>query len=368
MNMPKLLQVFIIVFVLFSTSCASRILHLKEQSQLYAELKHDRLLLQKFRQCSLRPYGEPAAAAEAEAMPESVSPPPSAVPVDAVMNKNPTIKNDEDASSLLGLIRDMADPDRDEIDFTPHLNRLKRIVELGQRLHNRIRLDEDKLSRQGSQFERLLIAYNRAYFGNIQFKVDSPARDAVKGVIKTTSTGFVDRNGNAFIFPGLSAALEVGPGRTIYLQSGFADSKRISSDLVRIFLEALFDSAFRTPAELKATAVQVEWGPSLSPYPIIDGDKLPIPLQSFERVSRDSLRVEAAVMSTVGRAIRGAGVFGINNETLASAVETAAGVIAKKLVEHETFCYFLVTQKANAPKAQTSPISSRHSAESSGGN
>jgi hypothetical protein len=155
--------------------------------------------------------------------------------------------------------------------------------------------------------------------------------------------------------------------RNIYLQSGFADSERISSDFVRIFLEALFDSAFRTPAKPKATAVQVEWGPSLPPYPIIDGDKPPIPLESFERVSRDSLRAEAAVMSALGRAIRGASTFGTNNETLASAVETAAGVIAKKLVEHEAFCYFLVTQKANVPKAQMLPMSSRHSTKSSGG-
>ena len=169
--MPKLLQVFIIVFVLFSTGCASKILHLKEQSQWYARLKEDRVLLQQFRQCSLSPYGEPAAAAaEAEAMPEPAAPPPSAVPVGAVMDNSPMIKNDEDAASLLGLVQDMADPNRAEIDFRPHLDRLTRIVELGQRLHNRMQMDEDMLSRQGSQFERLLIAYNRAYFGDIQFE------------------------------------------------------------------------------------------------------------------------------------------------------------------------------------------------------
>jgi hypothetical protein len=55
------------------------------------------------------------------------------------------------------------------------------------------------------------------------------------------------------------------------------------------------------------------------------------------------LRAEAAVTSLVGRAVRGGSVFGTQNETLAASLETAAGVIAKKLVEHEGFCYFQVT-------------------------
>jgi hypothetical protein len=57
------------------------------------------------------------------------------------------------------------------------------------------------------------------------------------------------------------------------------------------------------------------------------------------------MRAEAAVTSAVGKAVRGAGVFGTNNETLAAAVETAGGVLAKKLAEHEAFCYFRVTKE-----------------------
>ena len=59
--------------------------------------------------------------------------------------------------------------------------------------------------------------------------------------------------------------------------------------------------------------------------------------------SRDALRAEAAVTSLVGRTVRGGSVFSIQNETLAATLETAAGVIAKKLVEHEGFCYYQVT-------------------------
>lgn len=43
---------------------------------------------------------------------------------------------------------------------------------------------------------------------------------------------------------------------------------------------------------------------------------------------------------------RGGGVFSIQNETYAATLETAAGVIAKKLVEHEGFCYFQTIQQS----------------------
>jgi hypothetical protein len=69
-----------------------------------------------------------------------------------------------------------------------------------------------------------------------------------------------------------------------------------------------------------------------------------ISLDALARVTRDALRAEAAVTSLVGKAVRGGSVFSTQNETLAATLETAAGVIAKKLVEHEGFCYFQVTE------------------------
>ena len=68
------------------------------------------------------------------------------------------------------------------------------------------------------------------------------------------------------------------------------------------------------------------------------------PLEALARVTRDSMRAEAAVTSLVGKTVRGGSVFGTQNETLAATLETAAGVMVKKLVEHEGFCYFQVTE------------------------
>jgi hypothetical protein len=251
------------------------------------------------------------------------------------------------------VVTDLTDPSQDKIDFHTHLDRLKNVMELAKRFHSRVRMEEDKLIKDGTRFERLLVAYNRAYFGEIKFSA-SGGKSGAKGVVKTTSAGFVDRNGNAFAFPGLSVEVSLGPDKTVHLQPGSPDSKRISSDLVRIFLEALFDAAYRTPAERSATALQVDWKAD-SPYPMFEGERMPIALASFEKVSRDSLRTEAAVISAVGRQIRGGGMFGIGNETLAAGIETAAGVIAKKVVEHETFCYFLVTNRPEQAQAEEGP-------------
>ena len=68
------------------------------------------------------------------------------------------------------------------------------------------------------------------------------------------------------------------------------------------------------------------------------------PLEALARVTRDAMRAEAAGTSLVGKAVRGGSVFGTQNETLAATIETAAGVMVKKLVEHEGFCYYQVSE------------------------
>jgi hypothetical protein len=114
-----------------------------------------------------------------------------------------------------------------------------------------------------------------------------------------------------------------------------------------VFLEAFFDAAFREPAVQGATALQIKWKGADQRYPAMDAEHPVIPLDAFARVSRDALRAEAAVTSLVGKAVRGGSVFSTQNETVAATLETAAGVVAKKLVEHEGFCYYQVTTAAS---------------------
>jgi len=159
-----------------------------------------------------------------------------------------------------------------------------------------------------------------------------------------TSKGFVDRSGNTVLFPGISAEIEVSPANSVRLSATAVDSQRVSADLIRVFLEAFFDTAFRVPAVHGATALRVGSNSQESPYPEFDANHPTISLEALARVTRDSMRAEAAVTSLVGKTVRGGSVFGTQNETLAATLETAAGVMVKKLVEHEGFCYFQVTE------------------------
>ena len=162
--------------------------------------------------------------------------------------------------------------------------------------------------------------------------------------MKVISKGFVDRSGNAFLFPGISTEIDVGFADSVRLSTGTVDSRRIGADLTRIFLEAFFGAAYGIPAVHGATALQVAWKSGDQIYPEFNADHPSISLDALAHVTRDSMRAEAAVTSAVGKLVRGGSVFGTQNETMAASLETAAGVIAKKLVGHEGFCYFHVTQ------------------------
>ena len=218
------------------------------------------------------------------------------------------------------------------------------MLDIIRQWHAHVDFDEDALAQNTSRFAQLLLAYNKAYFGDVQFVPEpTPPNGGLRGVLKVTSTGFVDRNGNVWVFPGLSVNVQKELGARATVSALSVDSQRISADLTRIFLEAFFDTAYRVPAIHGATALRVEPNPQESPYPEFDANHPSIPLEALARVTRDTLRAEAAVTSLVGKEVRGGSVFSIQNETLAATLETAAGVIAKKLVEHEGFCYYQVT-------------------------
>ena len=229
------------------------------------------------------------------------------------------------------------------------LRKLKKVVDVIKQWHIHFDFDEDALAEDETRFAQLLLAYNNAYFGDLAYTAGPSTESGIRAAARITSDGFVDRNGNVWRFPGLSVEMSKAPGQRLTAEASRVDSQRVTADLIRVFLEAFFDAAFREPAVQHATALQVRWKPS-GRYPAFDADHPPIPLDALARVTRDALRAEAAVTSEVGKAVRGGGVFSTQNETFAAALETAAGVIAKKLVEHGGFCYFETIQERRQQK------------------
>ncbi len=339
--------------VLALASCSTSKLDLRDEFDLYRssfreKLTSEEAIAQQFLACTRHSHGGPIDSGvqpEMAAHPASLPAPEGSItsPVGDLIQRIRE-RRPQQTDSLLTLQQLVFD-----LEQTPHrrldLDGLGKVVNMIGQWHGHVDFDEDELAKDSSRFARLLLSYNKAYFGDLSFKVDRAAsQGGIRGVIKVTSNGFVDRNGNAFVFPGLSADVQWDPTHPIRVSATPIDSRRISADLTRIFLEAFFDAAFLVPAVHGATALQVEWKSPEQTYPEFDAAHPSIPLDALARVTRDAMRTEAAVSSLVGKAVRGGGVFGLQNETLAAMLETAAGVIAQKLFEHEGFCYFQVTQ------------------------
>jgi len=355
----------LLVILLVQAGCSSSVLQLRDQPDLYhgkfrQKLADNKELSTKFLACTGQAHDEPLrerpdAATSLEPLslktPEgqATSVRPLAAVIETIRRRHP----DEGVSlsNLATVLDDVANDATARID----LDKLTQVIETIQRWYGHFDLDEDQLERDSSRFARMLLAYNKAYFGDLSFTARPTSAGAgLRGVVTVTSKGFVDRSGNTVLFPGISAEIEVSPANSVRLSATAVDSQRVSADLIRVFLEAFFDTAFRVPAVHGATALRVGSNSQESPYPEFDADHPTISLEALARVTRDSMRAEAAVVSIVGKTVRGGSVLGTQNETLAATLETAAGVIVKKLVEHEGFCYFQVItgQTASTPRDQ----------------
>ncbi len=344
----------LLVILLMQAGCSSSVLQLRDQPDLHRGMFRQKLadkkeLATKFLACTRQAHDEPLnEQSDAGISPEplslqtpegqATSVRPLAAVIDSIRQRHPD--KGASLSILAEVLNDVANDATARID----LDKLTQVIEVAGRWDGHLGLDEDQLEQDSSRFARMLLTYNKAYFGDLSFTARPDSEGiGLRGVMKVTSKGFVDRTGNALLFPGISAEIEVSLANSVHISASRVDSQRVSADLTRIFLEAFFDAAFRVPAVHGATALRVGPNPQESPYPEFDANHPTIPLEALARVTRDALRAEAAVTSLVGKAVRGGSVFGTQNETLAATLETAAGVMAKKLLEHEGFCYYQVT-------------------------
>ena len=345
----------LLALLLVQTGCSSSVLQLRDQLDLHRgefrqKLDDKKELVTKFLACTRQAHDEPLNERRdpsASLDPLSLqSPEGQATSVRPLMSLIDRVRwRHQGKDTSLYILADVLDDVANDANAHIDLGKLTQVIEIVRQWHGHLGLDEDQLEQDSSRFARMLLAYNKAYFGDLSFTARSDyAGVGLRGVVKITSKGFVDRSGNALLFPGISAELEVSPANTVRMSAITVDSQRVSADLMRIFLEAFFDAAYRVPAVHGATALRVGPDSLELPYPEFDANRPMISLEALARVTRDALRAEAAVTSLVGKAVRGGSVFSTQNETLAATLETAAGVMAKKLVEHEGFCYFQVTQ------------------------
>ena len=350
MSLTRWCSVALLFLGFLSTSCGVSVVNLRDNLDLNQASFHDKLaakqgLADEFLACTRQAYDERSGASSTGSSPNDQHRVEGHVtPIHALINraKEGHPSHAESLQVIEDTLADWQSTSYRRLD----LGKLRKIVDVVKQWHIHLDFDEDALAEDASRLAQLLLAYNKAYFGDIQYVAGpSTTGKGIRAAAKVTSRGFVDRLGNVWMFPGLSVEATKEPGKSLVFESTQVDSQRISADLTRVFLEAFFDAAFREPAVHNATALQIHWKTAGLAYPAFDAEHPPIPLEAFARVTRDALRAEAAVTSEVGKAVRGGSIFSTQNETYAATLETAAGVIAKKLVEHGGFCYFQTIQQ-----------------------
>jgi hypothetical protein len=152
---------------------------------------------------------------------------------------------------------------------------------------------------------------------------------------KIGASGFVTRGGERYKVPSIEAKW-VPAGEPVVSVSQI-DYVAVGADLVRVMLHAVFDAHDQLPAVSTATGVALPEGYALS---INDPETTKVDEEEFGKVERRANEVENVVGTAVGRLIRGAAWISLNNEALATAIETSVGVASRKFAEKATWCWY----------------------------
>lgn len=144
-------------------------------------------------------------------------------------------------------------------------------------------------------------------------------------------TGFVTRSGDKYSFPALTFQLD--PLGQQKLTKPQVDVKNVIGDLVRVVLEATGDALYQIPAAQGSTACA---GGLL---PCYDPSKDPVSAENFTKVNQYAAEAESVASGATGLLVRGGFWIALNNENLATAVETGIGVTARKSAERVAWDY-----------------------------
>lgn len=150
---------------------------------------------------------------------------------------------------------------------------------------------------------------------------------------RVSDEGFVTRFGAKYAFPPIE--LQFTPASERFATISKLDYVAIGNDLIRVFIEALFDEVNRLPGVPEATGVKIG---RLKSFPDVINTYPHIRQDDFTCMNELANKVESGVTIVVSKVIRGFGLFSINNEAIETLVENVIGVTARKVSEKFTWC------------------------------
>jgi hypothetical protein len=153
----------------------------------------------------------------------------------------------------------------------------------------------------------------------------------IEVINRLETSQFVSRAGDQFGFPGVTVALDPLADQKFNVTT--IDWKKVGADIVRVYFEAVGDRLMGLPADPTSTLCKLK---NEFCYPL-END---ISTQDFYAVSELANQTEAHVSTAVGQLTRGVWWTSLNNEALASIIETSAGAVAKKCAEKFGYCVY----------------------------
>jgi hypothetical protein len=176
------------------------------------------------------------------------------------------------------------------------------------------------------------------YPPNVKEEIDKALKKVQEQLVfgRIGDAGFVTRFGTRYQFPPIQLKLDPVADRVLSFSK--VDYVQIGNDLIRVFLEALFDSVNALPGLPESTGVKVKGGlpafkPKELPYECVDE-------KDFTQMNQEANQVESGVSSVVSKLIRGGGPWSINNEALETLIENTIGTISRKAFEKFDWCWY----------------------------
>ena len=158
---------------------------------------------------------------------------------------------------------------------------------------------------------------------------------------KLEATQFVTRAGVEYGFPHITVSVDPLAEKEISVTE--IDWNKVGAEVAKVYIEAVGDKLIGLPADPRSTACKIN---STLCYSEKTGG---ISADDFASVGEHADKVDTLVSNAVGKAIRGGGWISLNNEAIASIIESAVGTAAKKVAEKVAYCtYSYMSENKNA--------------------
>jgi hypothetical protein len=187
-------------------------------------------------------------------------------------------------------------------------------------------------------------------------------KDGTITIGSISTDGFTSRGGQALVFPELQVTVSVPGGKVERPQMNYT---LVGDDILRVLLNAIFDAWLGVPATSGATGATVkvddgsgnavdvglvsfapeEFSTAQHQHNIVTADE-------FASIDARASQVDAASASAIGRVVRGGGFISLNNEALASMIETVVGVTLRKGTEKVLWCWYACAAQSNVNNEQ----------------